>query len=42
MTETELECLIECMEYICYNSNAQTAKRLVKLLEKLKQEYENE
>ena len=42
MNETELECLIECMKYICYNSNAQTAKRLVKLLEKLKQEYENE
>lgn len=42
MSETEKECLLECMKYICYNSNAQVAKRLIELLEKLKQEYENE
>lgn len=42
MSETERECLLECMEYICYNSNAQVAKKLFKLLDKLKQESTNE
>ena len=42
MTETERQCLIECMEYICYKLDPQVSERLFQLLNKLKQESKDE